>query len=267
MSDDKPLALVTGASSGIGFELARQLAERGYDLVVNAEDSVRLQDAARRIREAGAEVEVVRADLRVPEETEALFAAASTLGRPLEVVALNAGVGRGGAFVDTDLADELEIVDLNVRSTVHLAKRVVRDMVVRGAGRILVTSSIASTMPGSFQAVYNASKSFLQSFTEALQNELKDTGITVTSLMPGPTETDFFHRADMDDTKIGQQKKDDPAQVARQGLDALFAGKDKLVAGSVKTKAQGVADKVLPDAAKAQAHRKMAEPGSGDSGN
>ncbi|KAA0940043.1 SDR family NAD(P)-dependent oxidoreductase [Streptomyces apricus] len=267
MSDDKPLALVTGASSGIGFELARQLAERGYDLVVNAEDSVRLQDAARRIREAGAEVEVVQADLRVPEETEALFAAASTLGRPLEVVALNAGVGRGGAFVDTDLADELEIVDLNVRSTVHLAKRVVRDMVVRDAGRILVTSSIASTMPGSFQAVYNASKSFLQSFTEALRNELKDTGITVTSLMPGPTETDFFHRADMDDTKIGQQKKDDPAQVARQGLDALFAGKDKLVAGSVKTKAQGVADKVLPDAAKAQAHRKMAEPGSGDSGN
>ncbi|MFE9679824.1 SDR family NAD(P)-dependent oxidoreductase [Streptomyces sp. NPDC002701] len=267
MSDDKPLALVTGASSGIGFELAKQLAERGYDLVINAEDTARLQEAAQLIRAAGARVEVVRADLRVPEETEALFATATTLGRPLEVVALNAGVGRGGAFTDTDLADELEIIDLNVRSTVHLAKRVVRDMAVRDAGRVLITSSIASTMPGSFQAVYNASKSFLQSFAEALQNELKDTGITLTSLMPGPTGTDFFHRADMDDTKVGRQDKDDPAQVARQGLDALFAGKDKLVAGSVKTKAQGLANKVLPDKAKAQAHRRMAEPGSGEPGN
>ncbi|WP_221349194.1 SDR family NAD(P)-dependent oxidoreductase [Streptomyces beigongshangae] len=264
MTHDKPLALVTGASSGIGLELSRQLAERGFDLVVNAEDGARLQQAAEQLRAAGAQVEAVQGDLRSYEATEALFAAATTLGRPLDVVVLNAGVGRGGAFADTDLADELEIVDLNVRSTVHLAKRVVQDMVVRDTGRILVTSSIASTMPGSFQAVYNASKSFLQSFTEALQNELKDTGITLTALMPGPTETDFFHRADMDDTKIGRQDKDDPAQVARQGLDALFSGKDKLVAGSLKTKAQGLADKVLPDKAKAQAHRKMAEPGSGD---
>ncbi|MFG2539358.1 SDR family NAD(P)-dependent oxidoreductase [Streptomyces sp. NPDC048511] len=264
MSVDKPLALVTGASSGIGLELARQLAERGFDLVINAEDDARLHRAAEEIRTAGAHVQTVRADLRIHEETEALFAAATSLGRPLDVVALNAGVGRGGAFTDTDLTDELEIIDLNVRSTVHLAKRVTRDMVARDAGRILVTSSIASTMPGSFQAVYNASKSFLQSFAEALQNELKDTGITVTSLMPGPTETDFFHRADMDDTKVGQQKKDDPAQVARQGLDALFGGKDKLVAGSLKTRAQGLTNKVLPDTAKSEAHRKMAEPGSGD---
>lgn len=264
MSNDKPLALVTGASSGIGFELAKQLAERGFDLVINAEDAARLQSAAQQIRAKGAQVKAVTADLRVYEETEALFEAATTLGRPLDVVALNAGVGRGGAFAETDLADELEIVDLNVRSTVHLAKRVVQDMAVRGEGRILVTSSVASTMPGSFQAVYNASKSFLQSFTEALQNELKDTGITLTSLMPGPTETDFFHRADMDDTKVGRQDKDDPAQVARQGLDALFSDKDKLVAGSLKTKAQGLANKVLPDTAKAQAHRNMAEPGSGE---
>ncbi|MFZ4298905.1 SDR family NAD(P)-dependent oxidoreductase [Streptomyces cinereoruber] len=264
MSDSRPLALVTGASSGIGLELAEQLAERGHDLVVNAEDDARLQRAARRIRAAGARVEAVRADLRDPEQTERLFAGATALGRPLDVVVLNAGVGRGGAFVDNDLADELEVVDLNVRSTVHLAKLVLRDMAARDAGRVLVTSSIASTMPGSFQAVYNASKSFLQSFTEALQNELKDTGVTLTSLMPGPTETDFFRRAGMDDTKVGQQDKDDPAQVARQGLDALFAGKDKIVAGSAKTKAQAAASKLLPDSLKAEAHRRMAEPGSGD---
>ncbi|MEU9097992.1 SDR family NAD(P)-dependent oxidoreductase [Streptomyces sp. NPDC048361] len=264
MSAAKPLALITGASSGIGYELAKQLAERGFDLVVNAEDDVRLHEAAERMRAAGAQVEVVQADLRDFEATEALYARATALGRSLDVVALNAGVGLGGPFADNDLERELEIVDLNVRSTVHLAKRVLRDMVARDDGSILVTSSIAATMPGSFQAVYNASKSFLQSFTEALQNELKDTGITLTSLMPGPTETDFFDRAGMNDTKVGRQEKDDPAEVARQGLDALFSGKDKRVAGSMKTKAQGLANKVLPDSVKAEAHRKMAEPGSGE---
>ncbi|MEU0412002.1 SDR family NAD(P)-dependent oxidoreductase [Streptomyces griseorubiginosus] len=262
MSRDKPLALVTGASAGIGYELARQLAERGWDLVINAEDGARLEHAARQIRAAGAQVHVVRADLRDHDRTEHLMAQVRAVGKPLDVAVLNAGVGRGGAFLDTDLADELEIIDLNVRSTVHLAKRVLRDMAARDEGRILITSSIASTTPGSFQAVYNASKSFLQSFVQALQNELKDTGVTLTSLMPGPTETDFFHRAGMDDTKIGRQDKDDPAQVARQGLDALFAGKKKVVAGSAKTKAQELANKALPDSTKAAAHRKMAEPGS-----
>ncbi|CAM5697920.1 hypothetical protein SALBM135S_02006 [Streptomyces alboniger] len=264
MNDAKPLALVTGASSGIGLELAVLLAERGHDLVINAEDNARLRQAAQRIRAAGATVETVRADLRNYDETEALHAAVVATGRPLAVAVLNAGVGQGGPFTETDLADELAIVDLNVRSTVHLTKRVVTDMAARDEGRILVTSSIASMMPGPFQAVYNASKSFLQSFVQGLRNELKDTGITLTSLMPGPTETDFFHRADMDDTRIGQQDKDDPAQVARQGLDALFAGKDKLVAGSAKTKAQGLADKVLPDRLKGELHRTMAEPGSGE---
>ncbi|MEU0786940.1 SDR family NAD(P)-dependent oxidoreductase [Streptomyces sp. NPDC006173] len=262
MNDIRPLALVTGASSGIGYELARQLADRGYDLVINAEDDLRLRQAAQQIRDMGGQVETIRADLRDYTQTEALVTQLTALGRPLDVAALNAGVGQGGAFLDTDLADELEIIDLNVRSTVHLAKRIVRTMAARGGGRILVTSSIASTMPGSFQAVYNASKSFLQSFTEALQNELKDTGVTLTSLMPGPTETDFFHRADMDDTKVGQQDKDPPEEVARQGLDALFAGKSKRVAGSAKIKAQELANKFLPDKAKAEAHRKMAEPGS-----
>ncbi|WP_432026366.1 SDR family NAD(P)-dependent oxidoreductase [Streptomyces sp. 1222.5] len=264
MNDAKPLALVTGASSGIGLELAEQLAERGYDLVINAEDDTRLLQAAERIRAAGAQVDVIRADLRDYDQTEHLVDTVQAIGRPLDVAVLNAGVGRGGAFVDIDLADDLEVIDLNVRSTVHLAKRVVRAMAARDDGRILVTSSIASTMPGSFQAVYNASKSFLQSFVQALQNELKDTDVTLTSLMPGPTETDFFHRADMDDTKVGEQDKDDPAQVARQGLDALLAGKEKVVAGSAKTKAQEMANKILPDKAKAETHRKMAEPGSAE---
>ncbi|MGW5422223.1 SDR family NAD(P)-dependent oxidoreductase [Streptomyces sp. NPDC003943] len=264
MNAIRPLAVVTGASSGIGYELARQLAERGYDLVINAEDDVRLQKAAQRIRQAGTEVDVVRADLRRYEDAERLWQTVAARGRPVSVVALNAGVGQGGAFAETDLADELEIVDLNVRSTVHLTKRAVRHMVERDEGSVLITSSIASTMPGSFQAVYNASKSFLQSFSQAVQNELKDSGVTVTALMPGPTDTDFFRRADMLDTKVGRQDKDDPADVAGQGLAAMESGSDKVVAGSVKTKAQELLNKVLPDALKAEGHRRMAEPDSGD---
>src|SRR4051795_1966709 len=229
-SQKKPLALVTGASSGIGLELARQFGQNGFDLVIAAEDAG-LTSAAAQLRQTGAEVQPVQVDLRSPDGVAQLYAAASSLGRPLDAVALNAGVGRGGAFIDTDLADEQEIIDLNITSTVHLAKLVLKDMAARGAGKVLITSSIASTMPGSFQAVYNASKSFLQSFAEALQVELKDTGITVTSLMPGPTDTNFFARAGMaDNTKVGEGKKDDPAAVAEQAFEALMAGRPRVVA-------------------------------------
>jgi short-subunit dehydrogenase len=259
MTDTKPLALVTGASSGIGLELAKQFAEHGFDLVVNAEDAG-IETAAATLRAGGAEVVAVQADLRTPTGIEQLWTQVQALNRPLDAAALNAGVGRGGAFIETDWADELEILQLNVVSTTALLKLVLVDMTGRNSGRVLVTSSIASTMPGSFQAVYNASKSYLQSLTEAVQNELKDTDVTITSLMPGPTETNFFHRADMDDTPIGQGSKDDPAQVAAQGFEALMSGEKKLTAGSVKTKAQGLANKVLPDALKAEAHRQMAEP-------
>lgn len=264
MTDPRPLAVVTGASSGIGLELAKQLAERGFDLIVAAEDDARLQEAAERIRAAGAAVQAVRADLRDYDETERLYTAVTATGRPVAVAALNAGIGKGGPFVTNELADELSIVDLNVRSTVQLAKRLLPDMTAMDEGRILITSSIAATAPGSFQAVYNASKSFLQSFAQALRDELRGTGVTVTALMPGPTETDFFRRAGMGDTKVGRQEKDDPAQVAKQGLDALMAGADKIVAGSAKTRATGLVSKVVPDRLKAAAHRSMAEPGSGE---
>ncbi|NPD06631.1 SDR family NAD(P)-dependent oxidoreductase [Nocardioides sp. zg-1308] len=263
--EGRPLAVVTGASSGIGLELARQFLENGFDLVVSAEDDELAAAAATLRAEGEGSVEPVRVDLRRAEGVEELYAAIRRDGRPLAAIALNAGVGQGGAFVDNDLDDELSIIDLNITSTVRLAKLVLRDMVAADAGRVLVTSSIASTMPGSFQAVYNASKSFLQSFTEALQNELKDTNVTLTSLMPGPTETEFFERADMaEDTKVGTSKKDDPAQVARQGFEALMAGKDRVVGGGVATKAQEAAAKVMPDKLKAAMHRQMAEPGSGD---
>jgi uncharacterized protein len=260
----RPLAVVTGASSGIGLELARQFASNGFDVIVAAEDEA-IFAAARDLEALGAAAEAAQVDLSTPDGVEELYRRVAAAGRPLDAVALNAGIGAGGAFAtDTDLEQELRLVDLNVRSTVHLAKYVVRDMVDRGEGRILFTSSIAATTPGSFQAVYNASKSFVQSFALALRNELKDTGVTVTSLMPGPTDTEFFERADMLDTRIGaSDSKDDPADVARDGFEALMAGKERVVASSLSTKVQGRASRFMPDSAKAAMHRRMAEPGSG----
>lgn len=259
----RPLAAVTGASSGIGYELAKQFAKNGFDLVIAAEDAGILKVAGE-LKTLGAAVEALQVDLAKYEGVEEFYAKARKGGRALDAVAINAGVGVGGDFArQTDLKAELNLINLNVTSSVHLAKRVLQEMTARGQGRILFTSSIAATMPGPFEAVYAASKAFLYSFSEALRNELKDTNITVTALMPGPTETNFFHRADMDDTKVGAGKKDDAAEVAEEGFRALMAGKGHVVAGSFKNKAQVAAGTVIPDSAKAEMHRSMAEPGSG----
>jgi len=255
----RPLALVTGASSGIGLELARQFAGAGFDLVVTAEDA-ELAAAAEQLRAVGGQVLAVQADLRAPAGVERVWATVQERGRPLEAAALNAGVGLGRSFVDQDLDDALGLVDLNVRSTVHLAHLVLRDMVARERGRVLFTSSIAATMPGPFQAVYNASKSFVQSFAEALQEELRDSPVTVTSLMPGPTSTEFFDRGDLSDTNLAQGPQDDPADVARQGFEALMKGRRRVVAASLRTRLMAAGTTVLPDPVKAFAHRFMAQP-------
>lgn len=203
------------------------------------------------------------ANLASYEGVETLVEKIEGTGQPVDAIAINAGVGVGGDFArQTDLAEELNLIQLNVVSTVHLAKRVLKNMVARGQGRVLFTASIASIQPAPFEAVYGASKAFILSFSEALRSELKDTGVSVTALMPGATETNFFHRAGMDDTKVGASQKDDPAEVARQGFEALMEGKDRVVAGSLKTKAQGVMSNLLPDTVKAEQHRKLSEPGS-----
>jgi short-subunit dehydrogenase len=200
---NRQLAVVTGASSGIGFELAKVFAEEGFDLLIAAEDA-ELTTALMELNEGDANVEAHRVDLASEAGVIELYRHIENTGRPVDALALNAGIGAGGAFAtETELTDELKLIDLNVRGTVHLCKLVIADMVERDEGRILFTSSIASTMPGPFQAVYNASKSFVQSFALAIRNELKDTGIAVTSLMPGPTETEFFERAGMEDTEVG----------------------------------------------------------------
>jgi len=256
----RPFAVVTGASSGIGFELAKIFAEEGFDLLITAEDA-EIDLAQRELNQLTGSVECTRLDLSREDEVARLYERIQACARAVDVLVLNAGIGAGGDFArETELRKELRLIDLNVRSTVQLCKLVVRDMVARDEGRILFTSSIASTMPGAYQAVYNASKSFVQSFALAIRNELKDTGVTVTSLMPGPTETEFFERAEMLDTPVGEEEKDDPAEVARQGFDALMAGREKVVGGSFKNKAQTVLGKVVPDSVKAEMHRKMAQP-------
>ena len=265
---DRSFAVVTGASSGIGRELARQFAAHDFDLLICAEDDA-VAAVGDELRAGGAEVTVRQADLSKDCGVYALYAAIRAFGRPVDAIALIAGIGAGGSFAGPDalrtsLADELRIIDLNVRSTVQLAKYVVADMVERDAGRVLFTSSIAATMPGSFQAVYNASKSFVQSFALALRHELRDTGVTVTSVMPGPNETAFFERADMLDTKVGASDKDDPADVARRGLRGAHGGRgSESWPGSLSTKLQGKGSRLMPDRVKAEMHRRMAQPGSG----
>jgi uncharacterized protein len=259
MAEKTKCALVTGASSGIGFELAKQFAEHGYDLVVAAEDDG-IHAAAEKLGASGVAVTAVQVDLRKPKDVERLYRTAVGDGRHLSAAALNAGIGAGGPFLDSDLDQDVSIVDLNVRSTVHLSKLVLRDMVAAGAGRVLFTSSIASMMPGSYQSVYNASKSFIQSFAEAIRDELRGTAVTVTALMPGPTETNFFHRAGMDNTPVGKMSKDDPAEVARQGFDALMRGEQKVAAESLSTKAMAAVSRVLPDAVKAAGSRLISVP-------
>jgi short-subunit dehydrogenase len=258
----RPLAVVTGASSGIGLELAKQFAQHNFDLLVTSAGNG-IHEATKSLAGYGVDVRTVQVDLADYEGVENLYARIRETGRPVDAIAINAGVGAGGSFVNgNSLEEELNIINLNIKSSVHLAKRVVPDMVSRGSGKILFTSSIAATMPGPFSAVYHASKAFVQSFSQAIRNELKDTGVTVTALMPGATETNFFRRAHMEDTKVGASEKDDPAEVARDGFEALMAGDDHVVAGSFKNKVNTTMAHILPDTVVAEQGRKKSEPGS-----
>jgi short-subunit dehydrogenase len=263
----RPLAVVTGASSGIGRELAIQFDANGYDLIVAAEDD-RIVPTARGFAESGVEAVPVQADLATFDGVESLWAAIEGTGRTPQALAVNAGVGVGGDFArDNDLTAELRLIGLNVTSGVHLTKRVLPGMIAAGAGGVLFTSSIAATAPGPYHATYAASKAFVLSFAEALRYELRDTGVSVTALMPGPTDTEFFDRAGMQGTRLREQTaKDDPAEVARQGFEALLAGKDHIVAGSAKNKAQATAGRVLPETAKAAVQARETKPGSGQPG-
>ncbi len=258
-SDTRPFAVVTGASSGIGYELAKQCRDNGFDLLIAA-DEPEIERAATELRQHnGASVEAVQADLSGPEGVDKLYAAAR--GRRVDALLANAGRGLGRGFLDQDPKDWRRVVDTNITGTLLLVQKVGRDMRAVKTGRILITGSIAGFMPGTYQAVYNGTKAFLDSFSFALRHELKDSGVTVTCLMPGATETDFFERADMMDTKVGTQKKDDPAMVAKTGFGAMMKGEGDVVSGW-HNKLQAAIAHIAPAGALAEMHRGMAEPGT-----
>ena len=254
-------ALVTGASNGIGLSLAKELARRGYDLAICSAGE-RLQGAAEELRASGVQVSEIQADLATRDGVKKLWDEVTSLGRPLDVACINAGVGVGGKFAETDLEAELNMVNLNCASTVQLAKYVVQHMLQRNEGRILFTASIAGEMVAPREAVYAATKAFDLSLAHSLRYELRDTGISVTALQPGPTDTDFFHRAGMDNTEVGSTGKTEsqPDDVARQGIEALLSGKDHVYAASTKTKVEGMLANVTPGKVKGAMHEKMARP-------
>jgi short-subunit dehydrogenase len=257
-SNFKPLAIVTGASSGIGRELALIAAREGFDLIVAADRP--LADAVGELESLGARVEAVETDLATAEGVEALCDKAA--GRPVAALMANAGHGLGKGFLDQDFDEAKHVIDTNITGTIYLIQKIGRQMRQRGEGRILITGSIAGYMPGAFQAVYNGTKAFIDSFAYALRNELKDSGVTVTCLMPGVTDTEFFERADLMDTDVGtQENKADPAEVAKVGFKAMMDGESDVVAG-FKNKLQTTMANVTPNELLAEQHRKMAEPGS-----
>src|SRR3982750_3609628 len=254
----KQLAVVTGASTRIGYELAIQFAKHGFDLVVAA-DEPEINAAADVFRREGVAVDAIEANLATTEGVDRLYAALS--GRPVSALLANAGRGLGRAFLDQELADIRRVVDTNITGTIYLIQKVGRDMRSAGSGRILITGSIAGFMPGAYQAVYNGTKAFLDSFSFALRAELKDSGVTVTCLMPGATETDFFERADMLDTKVGTQKKQSPAEVARLGFEAMMKGEGDVVTGW-NNKLRAAIAHLMPSGALAEMHRREAGPGT-----
>ena len=256
--DGRKFAVITGGSSGIGFEFAKVCAAENCDVLIIADQGI--DAAAAQLRSDGAAVTALQADLATYDGNEGAAAAIQQGGRPIDILALNAGRVVGGPFLETDLDSDLALIQLNVGSVVHLSKRLLPAMVERGEGRVLITSSIAATMPGPYYATYAASKSYLLSFAEAIRHELKDTGVTITALLPGPTDTEIFDRAGMQNTRVAKGPKDDPAEVAHDAFKALMAGDDKLVAGSVKNLLTTAAARVTPEKFKAARHAAQTKP-------
>jgi uncharacterized protein len=258
----RPLAVVTGASTGIGLGIARALATCDHDLVVAA-DEPQIEATAAELRGAGADVRAAQVDLATRDGVLDLVAAVGTVGQPVAALVLNAGIGVNGPFVETDVEDHLRLIELNVTGAVHLAGRLLPPMAQRGEGRLMVTSSIASAMVGPMMSTYNASKTFLAAWANALRQELDDSGVTVTTLMPGGTDTEFFDRAGMGESKLAQRDNDDPDEVGRQAVEGMLAGEADLVSGPRRNALLAAMAKVLPEGVVARGHERFVDPDQG----
>ena len=260
MEQNKKYALVTGATSGIGFELAKLLAQDKYNLVIAGREQMSLDQTANELSKYNIEVVSIVKDLFNHDSPFQLYQEIKEKGIEIHVLVNDAGQGQYGEFVDTDIDREIDIIQLNIISLVVLTKHFLKDMVSRGSGKILNVASVASKIPGPYQSVYHGTKAFVHSFTEAIRSEVKESGITVTSLLPGVTDTDFFHKADMENAKIIKEgKKADAADVAKDGFDALMNDKDMIVSGFMN-KVQVAMSNVTPDSMVADKTKKQQEP-------
>lgn len=251
-------ALITGGTRGIGKELANLFAKDQYNIILVARNQNELDSTANELRTSGIEVRTIAKDLSKMDEAKALC---NEVNVPIEVLVNDAGQGVYGLFVDNELERELDIIHLNICATVILTKHFVKEMVARGSGKVLNLGSVAGKLPGPWQAVYHATKAFVLSFTSAIREELNDNGITITALLPGVTDTDFFNKAGMNESKAVQDKKAmaDPAVVAKDGYDALMAGDDRVISG-LKNKVQVTAANLMPDSAVAHQLNEQQKP-------
>lgn len=250
-------ALITGATSGIGYELAKLFANDGYNIIMVARTQQDLEQRTQEFKnEYGIEVITISKDLFEPDAAFELYDEVKSKGLQVDVLVNDAGQGQFGLFVEQDIRRLLDIIQLNINSLTVLTHLLVKDMVQRNEGKILQLASIASETPGPWQAVYHGTKAYVLSFTEALINELKNTNITVTALQPGATDTHFFNKADMLNSKVLDTKLSDPAKVAKDGYDALMKGDDKVVSG-LKNKVMVAMSNVMPDTMVAEQMNKM----------
>lgn len=225
-------ALVTGGSSGIGRELARLFARDGYHVVLVARDPERLAGAQRElIGQTGAQVATVARDLAQPDAVEQLERELARQGVEVDALVNNAGFGTWGPFAQTDLAEELALLQVNVVALTHLTKVYLREMVKRGSGRILNVASTAAFQPGPLMAVYYASKAYVLSFSEALAEEVAGTGVTVTALCPGPTWTNFQARAGIGNIRLVSRRVMTSEAVARAGYAGMLRGQRVVIPG------------------------------------
>lgn len=252
--------LITGGTAGIGYELAKIFAKNGHNLILVARDETELSATANELKYSGVEVVTISKDLFDPNSAYELYDEVKLRGLTVDILVNNAGQGHYGEFADSDIRRDLAIIQLNIASLVSLTKFFLQDMIVRGEGKILNLSSIASKAPGPWQSVYHGTKAFVQSFTEAVRVEVKDKGVTLTALLPGATDTDFFNKADMNDSKIvAEGKLGDPQKVAEDGYKALMNGDDMIVSGFMN-KVNVAMSNVMPDEAAAKNMYKKQKP-------
>lgn len=260
VSSNDQYVLITGATSGIGYQLAKIFAEHQYNLVIVARTEANLERTAAELSSLyGVTVQTIAKDLFKRDAPFELYREVSSRGIRIDILVNDAAQGLYGKFIDTDIERELDMLQLNIGAYLVLTKLFLREMVERGSGKILNVASIASKLPGPYQSVYHGTKAFIHSFTEAIRAELEDSGVTVTSLLPGATATDFFRKAQMENSKILEQDLADPAKVARDGFDALMSGDDMIISG-MKNKAQIAASNLMPDSVVAKSMLKQQAP-------